>query len=133
MEGIHSVDVSLVIAPAVYDYVKKIGDISKVDYITGLESNNQDDSDEQDDFEDSMIKKALNKSANDEPLETNNFDNPVRRINPGFDDMFKLPEPEPIRPNPTDKYRQEEKEIEYGKDFASTEQPTKGLMNRSTG
>ena len=62
MEGIHSVDVSLVIAPAVYDYVKKIGDISKVDYITGLESNDQDDSNEQDDFEESMIKKALNKS-----------------------------------------------------------------------
>jgi hypothetical protein len=134
MEGIHSVDVSLVIAPAVYDYVKKIGDISKVDYITGLESNDQDDSDEQDDFEESMIKKALNKSISEGPLETNNFDNPVRRINPGFDDMFKLPDREPIRPNPMDRYKEEEnKEIEYGKDFASAEQPTKGLMNRSTG
>jgi len=41
-EGRHSVDVSLIIAPIIHEYIKGIGDAAKIDYNEGLDDGEED-------------------------------------------------------------------------------------------
>ncbi len=42
MEGIHSVDVSLVIAPVLHEYIKGFAEVAKIDYEEGFENKEVD-------------------------------------------------------------------------------------------
>ena len=103
MEGIHSLDVSLTIAPVIYDYIKTIGDKAEINYKTGLESNNEDEAIEQEDFEDTMIRKSFNDADTELRLEEDDMDatniedleniDRTRELNPGFDELSPLLDP----------------------------------------
>ena len=58
LDGIHSVDVSLIIAPAVHEYIKTTADMAGVEYKEGFE---QDDTELDYEINKSRAKKALSK------------------------------------------------------------------------
>lgn len=58
-EGIHSIDVSLIIAPTVHEFIADVADEVGIEYKTGFEKDEQ----EEDQKEMSMIRNALSKSS----------------------------------------------------------------------
>ena len=42
MQGIHSIDISLIIAPVIHEYIKGFADVAKIDYEEGFENKEVD-------------------------------------------------------------------------------------------
>ena len=62
-EGIHSIDVSLIIAPTVHEFIADVADEVGIEYKTGFEKDEQ----EEDEKEMSMVRSALAKSEGRSP------------------------------------------------------------------
>ena len=62
-EGIHSIDVSLIIAPTVHEFISDVADEVGIEYKTGFEKDEQ----EEDQKEMSMVRSALAKSEGRSP------------------------------------------------------------------
>jgi hypothetical protein len=62
-EGIHSIDVSLIIAPTVHEFITDVADEVGIEYKTGFEKDEQ----EEDQKEMSMVRSALAKSEGRSP------------------------------------------------------------------
>ena len=62
-EGIHSIDVSLIIAPTIHDFITDVADEVGIDYKTGFEPDEQ----EEDKQELSLVRSMLRKSEGDSP------------------------------------------------------------------
>ncbi len=58
-EGIHSIDVSLIIAPTIHEFIADVADEVGIEYKSGFEKDEQ----EEDEKEMSMIRNALSKSS----------------------------------------------------------------------
>ena len=64
MEGLHSIDVSIIIAPALYEFVTTLADSAEVEYKTGLTVDEQDQV-----TDDTIIAQAKDTSKTDELVE----------------------------------------------------------------
>ena len=144
MEGVHSLDVSLTIAPVIYDYIKTIADKAGVNYKTGLEDDEEDEAINEKDFEDSMIAKALNESDDDyidDDMDATNIEeleniDRTRELNPGFDDLPLMFDEDKnnLEPDPNYK-RPKDRGPDYPFPLGSDDNPimaSKGLMSRRT-
>jgi len=63
MEGIHSLDVSLIIAPTIHEFIADVADEVGIEYKSGFEKDEQ----EEDQKEMSMVRSALAKSEGRSP------------------------------------------------------------------
>ncbi len=120
-QGVHSIDVSLIVAPTLHEFIKDIGDITGVDYDEGI-SNSKDRAVIRYQRNVSRAKKMLSKLGVDAEI-TMNSEKPAEDINmeEQMEAMIVVDNEEPIE------------EVTPEMDSEPPMEDLKGLMARSVG